>query len=57
MATYEFACQACGERFPMNMAMSEHDNLRDHPPACPKCGSHDVRQLISTFTCKTPSGY
>jgi len=57
MATYEFACQACGEHFPINAAMSEHDQLKDHPPACPKCASRETRQLISLFTCKTPSGY
>lgn len=57
MATYEFECQACHERFELNMAMSEHDRLREAPAACPKCGSRESRQLISAFTCKTPSGY
>jgi putative FmdB family regulatory protein len=57
MASYEFECHACGERFQVNVAMSEHEGLTAHPPICPKCGNHDTRQLVSLFTCKTPSGY
>lgn len=57
MASYEFECHACGERFQVNVAMSEHESLKAHPPICPKCGSHDTRQLVSLFSCKTPSGY
>lgn len=57
MAVYDFQCQACGERFQITAAMSEHDGLRDNPPACPKCAKRETRQLVSMFTCKTPSGY
>ena len=57
MAAYDFECQACSERFQITVAMSEHDGLRDNPPACPKCGKREVRQLVSMFNCKTPSGY
>jgi putative FmdB family regulatory protein len=57
MASYEFECHACGERFQVNVAMSEHESLKANPPICPKCGKHESRQLVSLFTCKTPSGY
>lgn len=57
MAVYDFQCQACGERFQITATMSEHDGLRDNPPACPKCAKRETRQLVSMFTCKTPSGY
>ena len=57
MANYEFECRTCSERFQVNVAMSEHESLKAHPPICPKCAGHDTRQLISLFTCKTPSGY
>jgi putative FmdB family regulatory protein len=57
MASYDFECPACGSRFELNVPMSEHDKMKDQPPACPKCGSHDARQLVSLFSCKTPSAY
>jgi len=57
MATYEFKCATCGERFPVTAAMSEHDQLRDHPPACPKCQSHETHQVVSLFTSKPASTY
>jgi putative FmdB family regulatory protein len=57
MAAYEFECRACGEHFQVTMPMREHDHLKEEPPACPKCESRDTRQLVSEFTCKTPSGY
>lgn len=57
MATYEFECGQCGKRFEVHATMGEHDRLKDDPPTCPQCGKKDSRQLISTFTCQTPSGY
>jgi putative FmdB family regulatory protein len=57
MAVYEFECGDCGERFEVTMAMSEHDRLREHAPACPKCGKTETHQLVSTFSCKAPSKY
>jgi putative FmdB family regulatory protein len=56
MAIYEFECQGCAERFEVNSSMSEHDHLKEEPPACPKCQSTDTRQLVSIFGCKTPTG-
>lgn len=57
MAIYEFECGKCGKRFDVTMAMSEHDRLREQPPACPECGARETRQLVSTFSCKAPSKY
>lgn len=57
MAVYEFECQACGERFELTMSISDHDRLKKEPPACPKCEKTETRQLVSMFSCKTPSGY
>jgi putative FmdB family regulatory protein len=56
MAVYEFECADCGERFEVNRSMAEHDQLKEQPPACPKCGQARTRQLVSLFGCKTPSG-
>lgn len=57
MAVYEFECQACGERFEVNVPISQHDQLKEKPPACPKCGKRKTHQLVSLFSCKTPSGW
>ncbi len=57
MAIYEFECRACGKTFDLTMGISEHDRLKDQPPACPDCGSQETRQLVSTFSCKAPSKY
>ena len=57
VAMYDYKCQACGRRFEMNVSMTEHDRLKDDPPPCPACGKKEARQLVSAFSCKTPSGY
>jgi putative FmdB family regulatory protein len=57
MASYEFECRACNERFQVNVPMSGHDKLTAHPPTCPKCASHDSRQLVSLFSSKPASSY
>jgi putative FmdB family regulatory protein len=57
MAVYEFECQACHERFEVTATMTEHDRLKEQPPACPKCGQRQSRQLTSLFSCKPPSKY
>jgi putative FmdB family regulatory protein len=57
MAVYEFECLGCGERFELSVPMSQHDKLKSDPPACPKCSGKETQQLVSMFSCKTPSGY
>ena len=56
MAIYQYECRACGERFEMSARMSEHNQLKQKPPACPACGKQDTRRVISLFSCKLPSG-
>jgi putative FmdB family regulatory protein len=57
MAVYEFECQACHERFEVSAPMTAHDRLKEQPPACPKCGQRQSRQLTSLFSCKPPDKY
>ncbi len=57
MASYEFECHACSERFQVTVPMSEHEKLKANPPICPKCASHDTRQLVSLFSSKPASSY
>lgn len=57
MAAYDFECQSCGERFEVSWPISQHDQLRDKPPECPKCGKRETRQLASMFSCKAPSAF
>ena len=57
MAVYEFECQACGNRFELTMSITEHDRLRDKPPACPSCKKKKTRQLVSMFNCPSPKSY
>jgi putative FmdB family regulatory protein len=55
MAIYEFECTACGERFEISKAMSQHDALKQQPPACPKCGKQTTHELTPLVAYKTPS--
>ena len=57
MASYEFECQACSEHFQVTAPMSEREKLKTNPPTCPKCASHDTRQLVSLFSSKPASSY
>lgn len=57
MAVYEFECRSCGERFEVNVPMTEHDKLKASPPACPKCGKKRTQQLVSMFSCKAPTSW
>lgn len=41
MPIYEYKCPACGHGFERMM------KLADPLPACPECGHHEVRKLIS----------
>jgi putative FmdB family regulatory protein len=55
MAIYEFECSACGERFEVTRPMSQHDELKEQAPACPKCGQPAPRELAPLVGYKTPS--
>ena len=44
MPIYEYACRSCSERFELLTYVSKADRA-----TCPKCGSVDVKRLMSTF--------
>jgi len=44
MPVYEFNCSKCGDRFEVMGSYAERE--KEH--ACPKCGSTEVKQAIST---------
>ena len=46
MPTYEFECQECKKRFDLTMTVSEHEKRK---VTCPKCGSKNVKQTVSSF--------
>jgi putative FmdB family regulatory protein len=50
MPTYEFKCKQCGKKFTLAETYSDHDR---HDEKCPKCGSKEVEQLISSVYAKT----
>lgn len=43
MPIYEYKCCNCGFVYDLIAPLKE----RDTPPPCPKCGSHEIRRLIS----------
>lgn len=44
MPIYEYRCEACGKRSSaLLMSYASAD------PACPHCGKHELRRLVSTF--------
>jgi putative FmdB family regulatory protein len=51
MAFYEYECHDCGHDFTVEESFEEHD--QHQAPECPKCGSHDVGQLLSEVHVKT----
>ena len=44
MPIYDFYCNPCGKEF-------EHLVLREDEAECPKCGSDDVKKMVSLFSC------
>ena len=51
MPSYDYACQKCNEHFRVEETIGDH--ARHRPHVCPKCGSEDVRQLISQVHVRT----
>lgn len=49
MPIYEYTCNACNEIF----AFLKWANADDEDTACPKCGSKDIKKLISLFSCSS----
>jgi putative FmdB family regulatory protein len=46
MPLYDYRCSRCRKRFTQLVGMTADSK----PPACPSCGSADVRKLISRFS-------
>ncbi|HYM97193.1 MAG TPA: zinc ribbon domain-containing protein [Candidatus Sulfotelmatobacter sp.] len=53
MPIYEFKCGKCAEVFEVMGSYAERE--KEH--ACPKCGSTDVKQLVSLFSAPPPSSF
>jgi putative FmdB family regulatory protein len=45
MPLYDYLCKDCGEAFEVRATIKEKEAGLDL--ACPKCGSHDARQILS----------
>ncbi len=56
MAIYEFECAECDERFEVTRPIHEHDEVRNQPPNCPKCGARARREIVPLPGYRTPSG-
>ncbi len=52
MPIYEYSCSKCCERFSVMQKMDTGPN----DTHCPKCGSTQVKKLISSFCCSSGSG-
>jgi putative FmdB family regulatory protein len=52
MPVYEFRCGKCGHVFEVMGSYAE----REKAQTCPKCGGTEVKQAISLFSAKPPSG-
>lgn len=50
MPLYEYFCDRCGKEVTVQMSISEHDK---GVPACPDCGSRDMKALVGSFFSKT----
>ena len=45
MPIYEYRCKECEERFEQLVSLRA-----EHPPVtCPRCGTQEIRKLLSTF--------
>jgi putative FmdB family regulatory protein len=52
MPLYEYQCPGCGGTFEQLRRMQD----ADLDLACPKCGAHDAKRLLSTFAPQMGSG-
>ncbi len=47
MPTYDYHCEACDKSFTTHLSMKEHERKNI---ACPRCGSHRVKQRVSSVS-------
>ena len=50
MPTYQYQCDKCGKTFTRVERISSHGRRK---PACPKCQSTKVTQVMTSFFAKT----
>ena len=48
MPIYEYTCNACEEIFALLQQAGDEEET-----ACPKCGSKNVKKLVSSFSCSS----
>lgn len=46
MPTYDYRCEKCKKAFSVVLSITKHDTKK---VACPKCGSKQVKQQVSSF--------
>ena len=47
MPIYEYSCTKCNEVF----ALFQSINASEKEARCPKCGTSDVKKMLSSFSC------
>lgn len=47
MPIYEFECLKCKKIFSLVLSLADYEKQKK--PACPKCGSKQVEQVVETF--------
>ncbi len=55
MALYAVECLACGHRFAVRVAASEHDQTKPWPPACPTCGTSTTQPVVPESGSEPPA--
>ena len=50
MPTYEFECEKCGKSFSVILSLADYEKKKYK---CPKCGSKQVKQQITSFQAVT----
>jgi putative FmdB family regulatory protein len=51
MPTYEYECEKCKMAFTVGQTLREYD--QHEKPSCPRCGSHVVRQQVTSVHVQT----
>ena len=52
MPVYEYSCLKCSERF----SVLQKTTCGKNETKCPKCGSDDVKKMMSSFCCSSGTG-
>lgn len=52
MPIYEYICAACDERF----SVFKKTSSESADAKCPRCDSHEIKKVMSAFSCSPSSG-